>query len=249
MFFIKFILSIAIKPAIMTIDPLTVGLIVQGVGGLLGGLFAGGESPQEKAYARIQQTLEESEDYFKSTPFTKEEIMGELLPQVQQIFRGSADVLAGKIGARTGESGMAGGQSAMDYYIQSVAPVIAQGENLAAGAVGQFANFWATLDNQAKNRFLESVKTQLAAAAGAPTETAGQRAALGFLSGADIASTAFGNITKASSLYNQADDINSILKKMSSGGDVETTSRDAISTGVTTDFTSPTEQGLVEIND
>ena len=225
----------------MPLDPMTIGLIVQGVGGLLGGILATDESPQEKAFGRIQQTLEESEDYFKSTPFSKDEIMGELLPQVQQIFRGSADVLAGKVGARTGEAGIAGGQSAMDYYIQSVAPVIAQGENLAGGAVGQFANFWATLDTSAKNRFLESVKTQLSAAAGMPTETAAQRAAIGFMSGADIAGTAFGNISKASALYKQAEgiDVEGVLKGMTSGdigAGVETTSREL------------TETGTVEVN-
>lgn len=213
----------------MPIDPLSIGLIGSAVSGLVSGLFASEESPQEKAFGRIQQTLEESEEYFKSTPFTKDEIMKGLLPQVQKIFRGSADVLAGKLGARTGEAGIAGGQSSMDYYIQSIAPVIARGEELAGGAVMQFSNFWATLDTQAKNRFLESIKTQLGAAAGLPTETAGQRGVVGFLQGADIFSTGFGNISKASSLIKKGDSIESILQGLNISGTTEQTSRRAVS--------------------
>jgi hypothetical protein len=176
-------------------------------GGLLGGLGASGESPREKASKEIMEKLRKNEEYFKSTPFSKEEIMDVLLPQVQKMYRGASDVVAGKLGAAMGETGSAGGQAWSDFYMQSLAPVIAQGQNLAAGAVSDFGKWYSSLDSEAKNRFMQSISLELQATQGLPDMNEFQRVVSGALAGINLGSVAAGNLGAAGALNKKTDAI------------------------------------------
>jgi len=140
-------------------------------GGVLGGLASLGKSDQTKKYEQIFNKLEDSEEYLKSTPFSKDEIMNVLLPQAQKTYRGAADILAGKAGAQAGESGMSGGQAFSEYYTQALAPVIAQGEQNAGDAISRFGQWFSQLDDAAKNRFLDATRMQLQSVAGVDNMT------------------------------------------------------------------------------
>jgi len=174
-------------------------------GTLLGGLGASGQSPQEKNAENINNTLQDNEDYFKSLPFSKEEIMNSLLPQVQKIYRSSADVVAGRLGQNVGESGVAGGQGLSSYYLSTLAPVIAQGENLAAGAVSDFGKWYSQLDAQAKNRFMQAISLEIQNNGSLPDMNTLQRTISGALSGLNLGATAGGNVVTANALQEKND--------------------------------------------
>ncbi len=179
-------------------------IVVPILSSILGGAFSGGDSPQEKASKEVLGKLEDNEDWLKGSPFTKEEIMNALLPAVQKIYRGAADVAAGKIGATVGETDVAGGQGFMEYYTQALAPVIAEGENKAGAAVSEFGKWYSELDAEKKNRFLQTMNLELQAVGGLPTMTNMQKIFTGAMKGANIGTTAMGNINTASALNKQS---------------------------------------------
>jgi hypothetical protein len=195
------------------------------LGTVLGGTGALGESPQEKTTKEALGQLNANEDWLKSAPFSKEEIMGTLLPMVQKMYRGSADVLAGKAGAAVGDMGLPQGQSTTEYYLQALAPAISQGENLAAGAVSEFGKWFSTIDADTKNRFIDMIKTKLAGAGGLPDMDQFQRVLTGALSGLNLGATAGGNVVSAQALREKTDflsNLNQIFDtNKSSGGGVE----------------------------
>lgn len=201
------------KNFILGFDPLTMGAITIG-SGLLSGLFGGGESPQEKAIKGILDKLDKNEDYFKETPFSKDELFNVIMPAIQKTQRGAADVAAGRLGAAVGETDTAGGAASFDYYLQALAPVIAKGETEAANTYKQFTQLWAGMDAQAKNRFLQSMQLQTQGAGGLSDMSAGQEFISNFLSGANIGATGYGNVQQGLAL---ADKGSSILDMAGAG--------------------------------
>jgi len=98
------------------------GLIISGLAGLISGFLGSSTSPQEEEVRKIMDKLYNEVDWIKQLPFSKEELLQGILPQVQKTFRGAADVAAGKIGATIPEvSGAPQGQSFMEYYTQALA--------------------------------------------------------------------------------------------------------------------------------
>jgi hypothetical protein len=186
---------------------LTAGLISLG-SGLLSGIFGSGESEQEKAVKDILDKLEANEDFFKQTPFTKDELFQTIMPAIQQSQKGAADVAAGRLGAAVGETGnVAGGQGAFDYYLQSLAPVIAQGEQNAAGTYQNFVQMWSQMDAQAKQRFMQSLNMQSGLTSGLPNMTKGQEFITNFLSGAQIGATGTGNVMMGNAMMQKGNNI------------------------------------------
>lgn len=195
-------------------DPLTLGAITVG-SGLLSGLFGSGESDQEKALKNVLDKLDQNQGFFKSTPFTKEELFNTILPAIQQTQRGAADVAAGRLGSAIGEaSGVAGGQGAMDYYIQNLAPVIAQGEQNAAQSYKQFTELWSQMDENAKRNFLAALQTEANVGSGLPNMSKAQKFFTNFLSGAQLGSTAYGNVSQGLALAKQGDMLTQIAGNM-----------------------------------
>lgn len=179
-------------------------------GTLLGGLGSLGKSPQEMKAEEISQLLAENRDWLKSLPFSREEIMNQLLPTVQRLYRGAADVVAGRAGAGVGEAGLAGGQGISEYYLQTLAPIIAGGEQLAANAQTEFAQWFAQLDQQSKNRFLQAIQLELSTTGMLPDMNQFQRVITGALSGMNLGATAGGNLAMAGTLNDKSNTLNDI---------------------------------------
>jgi hypothetical protein len=190
--------GIGIEDVLSTLGGVFGGLGTGGWGAIAGGLVTGlsalGKDPKQEKFEKIFDKLEDSEEYLKSTPFTKDEIMGQLLPQAQKIYRGAADILGGKAGAAVGESGVAKGQSFGEYYTQALAPIIAQGEQQAGDAISRFGQWYSGLDAQAKNRFLDAVRLQMGAAAGTDDMTDLQKFITGGIPGASFGANIGGEI-------------------------------------------------------
>lgn len=165
------------------------------IGGVLGaGASMLGQSPQQESLEALMKKLDDAEEYLKSTPFTKDEVMNQLLPQAQKIYRGAADVLAGKAGAAVGESGVAKGQAFGEYYSQALAPIIGAGEKQAGDAISRFGQWFSSMDSEAKNRFLSSVQTMMQATQGLEGMTDAQKGLIGGLEGASIGAGIGGEI-------------------------------------------------------
>jgi hypothetical protein len=174
-------------------------------GAIIGGLASWiGTSDQEDAIKDMQKKLKENEEYFKSTPFSKDEIMNIMLPEAQKIYRGAADVVAGKAGAAVGESGLSGGQGFAEYYTQALAPIIAQGENQAAGAIGEFGQWYSTLDAQAKSRFAQVLGIEMQNNQSLPDMTEFQQLVSGAMSGANIGGNIAGSFDKLNAINNKS---------------------------------------------
>ncbi len=174
---------------------------------IVGGFGGAGKGEKAEALDKILADLQSNKDYLTSTPFSKDEIMSQLLPMVQKTFRGAADVAAGRIGSSIGEAGSAGGQAFGEFFTQSLAPIIAQGENLAAGATSDFAKFFAQLDSDAKNRLLQSIGLEINATQGLPNTSEFERVISGALGGLDLGANALGSFKTASALQTQVDNI------------------------------------------
>lgn len=197
-------------------------------GALVGGLFgagaaAFGTSPQETAMEEIMASIKEAEDYLKSTPFTKEEVMNQLLPQAQKMYRGSADVLAGKAGAAVGEAGVPKGQAFGEHYAGAVAPAIIAGEQSAGDAIGKFGSWFANMDAQGKNRFIASMRTLMAGTQGLSDMTDLQKGVAGGMEGARIGAGVAGDFDILSELQKLMQGKKGLNKSATNFGNVNVT--------------------------
>lgn len=180
-------------------------------GALVGGIFGAGASmlgtsPQESAMEDVIKSIKDAEEYLKSTPFTKDEVMNQLLPQAQKIYRGAADVMAGKAGAAVGEAGVPKGQAFAEYYTQALAPIVASGEQQAGDAISRFGKWFSDMDAQGKGRFIESMKLLMTGTQGLSGMTPLQKGVTGGMEGARIGAGVAGDF-----------DILSELKKLMQG--------------------------------
>lgn len=196
------------------------GLIVSGIAGLISGFLGGGQSPQEEEVRKILDQLYEQVDWIKQLPFSKEELMNGVLPQVQKTFRGGANVAAGQIGSTIPEvSGAPAGQSFMEYYTQALAPTIAQGENLAGKAQMDITQMYINEKQTAGNQISDIYRIMLGAASGLPAQSGAQRFFTNFAQGMNLGAAAYGNINMADALGRQADSASEIAKLFMSGNE------------------------------
>lgn len=189
------------------------GLIISAIAGLISGFLGGGESPQEEEVRKILDQLYEQVDWVKQLPFSKEELMNGILPQVQKTFRGGANVAAGQIGSTIPEvSGAPAGQSFMEYYTQALAPQIAQGENLAGKAQMDITQMYINEKQTADSLINDIYRTMVGAAQGLPAQSGAQRFFTNFAQGMNLGATAYGNFNMADAISKQADSASEIAK-------------------------------------
>ena len=167
------------------------GWIVPIASGILSALTSLGDSPREEKISEILDNLMK-DPRFAQLPFSKDEIMKVIVPEIQRRYVGASDVAAGRIGAQIGESGQAGGQATSDLYMQALAPTIAAGQHKAADATQWGVDSFASMDNAMKERLLKTYQLSLQGASGLETMSPMQRAFSGFLSGGKIGMDAWG---------------------------------------------------------
>lgn len=180
--------------------------------GLLSGIFGSGTSDKEAATKEFVDNIGKYTEFFKKAPFTKDELFNTILPQIQGTFRGGADVAAGRLGSLLGEQGLAQGGGYKDSYLNALAPVIAQGENNAAGAQMDLTRLFANMDLGTKQQLLQLLSLQGGAIKGLPDTTKEQDFFTNFLQGGQIGATVGGNIMSADSLKG----IQGLLSKINS---------------------------------
>ena len=163
--------------------------------GLASGIFGSGQSEQEKAMAEAFEMIKGQLPNAGKMAFTKEEINA-FVKTMQGIYRGGANVAAGQIGSAIGESGVAKGGGFADYYTQSLAPVIAEGENKAAGAIGWGEQAYSNNYNQAQSRVTQLLGMLTQAASGQASMTGAQKGIASGLQGANLFATGYGNLAK-----------------------------------------------------
>jgi len=182
----------------------TIGSVIPGIGtiagagiggliSLIGGLFSASDTPQEQAMAQAMDILKDYMPELKKEAYSKDEI-AKIVNELKMMYRSSADVAAGKIGSAIGESGAARGGGWADYYTQSLAPVIAQGEQGAASAEQFGVETYSNINNATKQRVLQGLQLMTQNAMGQPSMTSGQKGVAGFLQSLNLLSTAGGNI-------------------------------------------------------
>lgn len=192
--------------------------ITIGLGALLSGIFGSKTSPREDEVRRIIDKLYEEMDWLKTAPFTKDELLNSILPEVQKTYRGAADVAAGRAASTVPETtGAPSGQAFMEHYLQTMAPIIARGEEQAAGAITDFTQLWANIDQATKTNVLGAYQLALGGTQGLPDQTSGQRFFTNFLQGLNIGTTAYGNISYADALVEKGNMMQNLPKYFMSG--------------------------------
>ena len=172
-----------------------IGTGIGALASLLGGLIASGDSPNEEAMKEVMDMIKQQLPNASKLAFTKDEI-NSLVKTMQSIYRGGANVAAGQIGSAIGESGMTPGQGFAEYYTQSLAPVIAEGENKAAGAVGWGEQAYSDNYNAAQDRISRLLGLLTQAASGQGSMTGWQKGISGFLQTGNLLATGYGNLAK-----------------------------------------------------
>ena len=162
----------------------------------LGGIFGSKKSPQEQSMEEMMGLLKQYLPNMEKMAFSKEEI-STLVKSMQSMYRGGANVAAGNIGAAIGESGATPGQGFAEMYTQALAPVIAEGENKAAGAEAWGEQAYSNEFNQAKGRVSNMLGTMSQVASMQPSMTADQKGISGFLKTLQLLSTGTGNLANA----------------------------------------------------
>lgn len=204
--------------------PIPIGLIALG-SGLMTAIAGSGTSDREKA---IRNTLADFEKYtklFEDTSFTKEELFNDLLPSIQAGFRGAGDVAAGRAGAALGEQGLAQGGGFKDAYIQAIAPHIAKGEQLAAGAEQNMIDTFAKMDATQKQQLLQFLSAKSNVANMQEDMTGAEKFFTNFLSGAQMGSTVGGNIATSGAMDAKGGYIKKMMDEWVSGKGVSIDSK------------------------
>lgn len=173
--------------------------------GLIGGLAGTGESDREKAMKDMLGKLYDSEDFVKSMPFSKDELFNQIYPVIKQLNLGAADVAGARLGAELGESkaGVGGGQNFVDYYMQALSPVLAQGQFASAQAYQGLVEFYGQMDDASKRRLLQLLGMEVETANQLPSTTDLQGFITNFLQLGNSATTMMGNLGMADYMKNK----------------------------------------------
>ena len=184
------------------------GPVGMGVGALLSilsGFLGAGDSPHDAAVQELLAKLDREMSYLKSTPYSKGEVEGKV-SGVQDTLRGAANVAATQTGTAVSESLAAGGtpqgQPRGDIYTAALAPVIAEGEKGAAAAEQWGMQFWASLDDAAKNRLLAGLGLESNTINQLPNMTGTQKGVSSFLQTMNLLTTGFGNLAQGYKDFN-----------------------------------------------
>ena len=187
----------------------TLGQVAGPAGGIIASILSGflgaGDSPHDAAVQELLAKLDREMSYLKSTPYSKGEVEGKV-SGVQDTLRGAANVAATQTGTAVSESLAAGGtpqgQPRGDIYTAALAPVIAEGEKGAAAAEQWGMQFWASLDDAAKNRLLAGLGLESNTINQLPNMTGTQKGMSSFLQTVNLLTTGFGNLAQGYKDFN-----------------------------------------------
>ncbi len=170
--------------------------------GLLGGgsgimsLFSG-DSPQDEATKYALEKIKEYLPELSKSAYSKSEV-GNLVSQFKQGIGTSTDIaktgIATSLAESMGAAGVPQGQAQGSMYTSELAPLDANAVTQKAGIDKWGAEFWSSLDSEAKNRVLQALSSLTGAATMQPAMTGGQEAMATFLQAFDLLSKGGGNL-------------------------------------------------------
>jgi len=173
--------------------------VIGGVMSILSGIFGSKDSPQDKASMAILQRLEREMANLSTPAYSQGQVEGKV-GEMKQTVRGAANVAAAGTGTALAESMGAGGtpsgQPKGEIYTAALAPVIAQGERDAASVEQWGMQFWASLDDAAKERLLQGLGLEAQIAGMQPGMTKDQKGISTFLQSLNLFSTGMGNLAQ-----------------------------------------------------
>lgn len=172
---------------------------VGGILSVLSGIFGSKDSPQDEASKAILARLEREMANLATPSYTQGQVEGKV-SGMQDTVRGAANVAATATGTALSESlgagGTPSGQPKGEIYTAALAPVIAQGERDAASVEQWGMQFWASLDDAAKQRLLAGLGLEASVATGLPGMTQDQKGIATFLQTLNLLTTGFGNVAQ-----------------------------------------------------
>lgn len=178
-----------------------VGLI-PGIGGIasaLIGLIGAQDSPQDEATKYIMEQLKAYLPTAGKTSYSKGEVGG-LVDSFKQSIDTSTDIaktgIATSLAEGMGAAGVPQGQPQGSMYVSELAPLEAGAVKEKAGVDKWGAEFWASLDEAAKNRVLSALGAGGGIASNMSGMTGGQKGLATFLQAINLLSTGGGNIAK-----------------------------------------------------
>ena len=190
----------------MFADPMTAIYSILG-SGLLSSLSTalGGESEQEKNLRSVLEEINKMMPTLGKPAYSKDELDA-IAKKMGDMYRGGANVAAGGVGASLSEglaaAGVPQGQAKGDMYMQQLAPIIAEGENKAAGAVSSMTELFAKLDSSSKDRILQALGLKATMSSALSDKNSLEKLFSSFLGGAGLGAQAYGNLAEGYKNFN-----------------------------------------------
>ena len=178
------------------------GPVGAGIGGILSvlsGIFGAQASPHDAGTQELLAKLEREMQSLKAPSFSQAQVEGKV-GEMKQTVRGAANVAATATGTALSESlgasGTPSGQPKGEIYTAALAPTIAQGERDAASVEQWGMQFWASLDDAAKQRLLAGLGVEANLVNQLPNMTSDQKGIATFLQTLNLLTTGFGNVAQ-----------------------------------------------------
>jgi hypothetical protein len=173
---------------------LILGLIGGGSG--LMSLFSG-ESPQDEATKYALEQMKKYLPELSKSAYSKGEV-GNLVSQFKQGIGTSTDIaktgIATSLAEGMGAAGVPQGQAQGSMYTSELAPLDATAVREKAGADKWGAEFWASLDSEAKNRTIAALNGLTGTAMAQPGMTGTEKSMATFLQAFNLLSKGGGNL-------------------------------------------------------
>ena len=173
---------------------LILGLIGGGSG--LMSLFSG-ESPQDEATKYALEQMKKYLPELSKSAYSKGEV-GNLVSQFKQGIGTSTDIaktgIATSLAEGMGAAGVPQGQPQGSMYTSELAPLDANAVTQKAGADKWGAEFWASLDSEAKNRTIAALNSLSGTAMTQPAMTGTEKSMATFLQAFNLLSKGGGNL-------------------------------------------------------
>jgi len=175
-----------------------IGLILGLIGGGSGlmSLFSG-ESPQDEATKYALEQMKKYLPELSKSAYSKGEV-GTLVDQFKQGIGTSTDIaktgIAISLSEGMGAAGVPQGQPQGSMYTSELAPLDANAVTQKAGADKWGAEFWASLDSDAKNRTIQALNSLTGTATAQPGMTGTEKSMATFLQAFNLLSKGGGSL-------------------------------------------------------
>ena len=185
------------------------GSMIPGIGGIvsiLGGLFGAGDSPQDEATKMAMEKITAALPWLQSTPYSKGEVSN-LVSDYKGNIDTATNIAEGSIGATLAEgmgaAGVPKGQPQGSMYVSEIAPLEAGAVREKAGMDKWGAEFFAGMDAQTKQNYINSLNVLMGGATSQPAMTSTQKGIATGLNIFDIFGKGAGNLANMYAAINK----------------------------------------------